>query len=165
MLTTWCDYILVIIPWDGTLNQDPFTFHKRQWSWLGDWTYLNTTCLFPRNMSTTPIFYVPMKPRCNFNCCGSFNPERKVTQNIEEKMKQPRKWFTSPSSIPQNLNNKKFQTNLVVVHKKCIVSFLKPMIWRRRNYIFQIYCLFNLKPPTTFSHPFTPWDKPQGEVH
>ena len=82
VLTARSHNILVIVPWNWAFNYWTLIFQKRKWSWLRDWIYLNATCLFPWDMSSTPILKIPMKAGCNLDSCRSSNAEKYTHNNV-----------------------------------------------------------------------------------
>lgn len=112
VLTTGCNDILVVVPWNWPLNHNSLVFYRREGTWVGDGSYLGATSLVPRNMSTAPVLQVPMKARCKFNPCCAFNPKR--TCIICKKIKTKNDAYI-PCYIPRQKSKiKKF----LIIHKK-----------------------------------------------
>lgn len=112
VLTTGCNDILVIVPWNRPLNHNSLVFYRREGTWVGDGSYLGATSLVPRNMSTAPVLQVPMKARCKFNPRCAFNPKR--TCIICKKIKTQNRCIYPMLYPPPKEQNKKF----LIIHKK-----------------------------------------------
>lgn len=116
VLTTGCNDVLVIVPWNWPLNHYSLVFYRREGTWIGDGSYLGTTSLVPRNMSTAPVLQIPMKARCKFDPCCAFNPKR--TCIICKKKIKTENRCICLMLYPPPKKQKKKKKKFLILHKK-----------------------------------------------